>query len=78
MTFGSNVDAHVAGHPALSPRELSVLQLAADGENIKSAAEQLGLSPRYIKNVRKHLIAKLGADNITHAVAQGLRRGLIQ
>lgn len=78
MNFGSNVDAEVAGHPDLTPRELTVLQLAADGENIKSAAEHLGLSPRYVKNVRKHIIAKLGADNITHAVAQGLRRRLIE
>ena len=62
----------------LTDREKNVLQGAADGEKCIDTAERLGLSVGRIKTHRFSLAAKLGADNITQAVAMGLRRGLIQ
>jgi LuxR family transcriptional regulator, quorum-sensing system regulator BjaR1 len=64
-------------HPALKPRELQVLQMAADGETLQSTADRLGISRQYVKHLRSFAIAKLGADSTMHAVAQALRRGII-
>lgn len=64
--------------PTLTKRELTVLQMAADGENCESSALILHLSIGYLKHIRHRAILKLGADNSAHAVAQALRRGLIQ
>jgi DNA-binding CsgD family transcriptional regulator len=61
----------------LTPREIEVLQCAADGEECKSTAELLGIAVGTVKQLRYKAILKLGAETIAHAVAQSLRRGLI-
>jgi len=65
-------------HPVLAPAEVRALQLAADGESCGSSARLLGLALATLKNQRHSACLKLGADNTCHAVAQAIRRGLIQ
>jgi len=60
-----------------SPRELEVLQLIADGLVNREIGGKLYLSEETVKSHVRHLLAKLQARSRAHAVAVGLRRGLI-
>src|SRR6266511_2711733 len=61
---------------ALSARELEVLQLVAFGHTNPEIAEQLSMS-RDVKSYLEHIYKKLGASDRTAAVAEALRRRLI-
>lgn len=61
----------------LTPRELDVLELLAEGLSNKSIAERLGISDQTVKFHVASLIGKLGARNRTDAVRRAVRRGLI-
>jgi DNA-binding NarL/FixJ family response regulator len=60
----------------LTPRELEVLQLLADGHNQQAIAEKLLVSPRTVGKHIEHILAKLPARSRTEAVAIAYRRGL--
>lgn len=57
----------------LSPRELQVLRLLADGRSTKQIAEQLFVSPETVRMHVKHVLRKTNAANRTEAVARYLR-----
>ena len=60
-------------------KELNLLQQVAQGQRYQDIARTWnGTSLQVVKNTAKNVLDKLGADTITHAVAQALRRGLIQ
>jgi two-component system nitrate/nitrite response regulator NarL len=61
----------------LTPRQHEVLQLAADGLSRTSIAEQLVLSPSTVKTHFSDIYHRLGAGDRAAAVAEGMRRGLI-
>jgi len=61
----------------LSPRELEVLALVADGLSNKGIAARLGISDQTVKFHVAAITAKLGAANRTEAVRIALRRALI-
>ncbi|HEX2171139.1 MAG TPA: response regulator transcription factor [Dehalococcoidia bacterium] len=61
----------------LTPRELQVLQLIAQGLPNKGIARALGISENTAKFHVAALSAKLGASSRTEAVTLGTRRGLI-
>ena len=58
-------------------RELEVLQLVSDGLANREIGQRLFLSEETVKSHVRHLLAKLQARSRAHAVAVGLRRGLI-
>ncbi|MBA2356847.1 MAG: response regulator transcription factor [Actinobacteria bacterium] len=58
-------------------RELEVLQLVSDGLVNREIGTRLFLSEETVKSHVRHLLAKLQARSRAHAVAVGLRRGLI-
>jgi len=58
-------------------REVEVLQLISDGLVNREIGERLFLSEETVKSHVRHLLAKLQARSRAHAVAVGLRRGLI-
>ena len=62
----------------LSDRELQVLLLVAQGENTQEIAEQLCLSENTIETHRRRIMTKLGARNITEAVAKGYTMGILK
>ncbi len=62
---------------SLTPRELQVLELVADGLPNKSIALRLGVSDETVKFHLGSVFGKLGASNRTDAVRLALRRGLI-
>ena len=70
------VNAEV-GSPLLSPREREILGLIAAGELAPEIAERLGLSPATVRTHLQHLYEKLGVSDRAAAVAQAMRRGML-
>ena len=80
---GTYVDPELAGQlaeggelqglSALSPRELEVLELLADGLNGQMIAERLFLSPETVRTHVRNATAKLGARTRVQAVAMVVR-----
>ncbi|MFC9977778.1 response regulator [Spirillospora sp. NPDC127200] len=62
----------------LTPRELEVLQLVAEGMSNRRISRRLFLSETTIKTHLVHIYAKLGVDSRTAAVAAASRQGLIR
>ncbi len=61
----------------LTPRELEVLDLLAEGLPNKAIAARLGISDQTVKFHVGSISAKLGASNRTDAVRRAVRRGLL-
>jgi excisionase family DNA binding protein len=61
----------------LTLREFEVLRLLAEGQPDKEIANLLYISPRTASSHVAAIIAKLGVDSRTAAVAAALRRGLV-
>ena len=61
----------------LTPRELEVLELLADGLPNKRIAARLGMSPETVKFHVSQICGKLGVANRTEAVRVAIRRGLL-
>lgn len=70
------IAVHALDDP-LTPRELDILRLVAEGQANKQIAAHLGVSTDTIKANLKALFAKLGVDDRTHAVTVAARRGFI-
>jgi len=64
------------GEP-LSPREIEVLRLVADGSSNKMIAWKLSISEHTVKFHVNSILSKMHAGSRTEAVMLGLRRGLI-
>jgi len=62
---------------ALTPRELEVLRMMAEGAANKTIAWKLSISEHTVKFHVASIFAKLNAGTRTEAVTQGVRRGLI-
>jgi DNA-binding CsgD family transcriptional regulator len=71
------VSVSADGDVPLTPRELEVLTLLAEGMSNKAIARRLGISVHTAKFHVGALIDKLDAVGRTDAVAQAARRGVI-
>lgn len=70
--------AAVGDESPLTPRQREILQLVADGLSTADAAARLTLSAETIRTHTKAVLARLAARDRAHAVAIGLRTGLIE
>src|SRR6202158_1785010 len=70
--------AEHATDDALTPADISVLRLIAEGNANKQIADQLSITEETVKGRVKNILSKLGANDRTHAVMIGLRRGIIE
>ena len=61
----------------LTPRELEILELAAEGYNGPGIAAELVLSPATVRTHFEHIYAKLGVRDRASAVATAMRLRLI-
>lgn len=66
-----------ARETSLSPRELEVLKLLANGKTSKTMAEELCISPTTVNNHVQHVLKKLNAHTRLEAVRRAERAGLI-
>ncbi len=76
----SEVAVELAEHStdhALTPREVDVLRLVAKGNANKEIAAELSLTEETVKSHVRNILAKLEAKDRTHAVAIGVKRGII-
>ncbi|MGA2849216.1 MAG: response regulator transcription factor [Terracidiphilus sp.] len=62
----------------LSRREIDVLQLIAAGNSNKQIADRLNIGEATAKFHVANILSKLNADDRAHAVAIGLKRGIIE
>ena len=65
------------GSDVLSHREIDVLTAIAAGKSNKTVASTLGIGEETVKMHVKAILAKLGANDRTHAVTLALKRGII-
>ena len=70
--------AEYATDDLLTPREIEVLDQISSGNANKIIADHLSVSEDTIKTHVKSILAKLSANDRTHAVTIGLRRGYIK
>ena len=70
--------AEHATDDALSPAEIRVLRLIAEGNANKEIAAQLSVSEETVKGQVRNILSKLGANDRTHAAMIGVRRGIIE
>jgi DNA-binding NarL/FixJ family response regulator len=61
----------------LTPREEQVLHLLTEGLSNREIGEELHLTEGTVKNYVSTIIAKLHANDRTHAVVTAIRRGLV-
>lgn len=79
--LSSEIAAEIAEHAsddALTPREIDVLRLVSGGNANKEVAAQLTLTEETVKSHVRSILSKLGAKDRTHAVAIGVKRGIIE
>src|SRR5258707_9975646 len=69
--------AEHATDDVLSSREIEVLRRISDGNANKEIAVQLSITEETVKGHVKNILAKLGANDRTHAVTIGLNSGII-
>ena len=62
---------------AITPREIEILRLMAEGLANKEIAARLGISENTVKFHVGSVMGKLGAASRTEAVMLGIRRGLV-
>jgi len=70
--------AEHAAEDALSPLEVRVLRLIAEGNSNKEIAGRLSVTEDSVKGHVRNILSKLGANDRTHAAMIGLKRGIIE
>ena len=78
LILSTEISASADRDVALTPRELEVLTLLAEGKSNKEIARRLGISVHTAKFHVSALIDKLDAVGRTDVVAHAARRGVIQ
>jgi DNA-binding NarL/FixJ family response regulator len=80
-TLSPEASYQIAEHctdDALTPAEIRVLRLIAEGNANKEIAAQLSVSEETVKGQVRNILSKLGANDRTHAAMIGLKRGIIE
>ena len=80
-TVSPEVSFQLAEHAtddALTPAEVRVLRLIAEGNANKEIAAQLSVSEETVKGQVRNILSKLGANDRTHAAMIGVKRGIIE
>jgi DNA-binding NarL/FixJ family response regulator len=80
-SLSPEVSFQVAEHmsdQALTPAEVVVLRLIAAGNTNKQIADHLRITEDTVKGRVKSILAKLDANDRTHAAILGLKRGIIE
>jgi two-component system, NarL family, response regulator NreC len=63
--------------PVLTPRQLDVLRLVAQGKRMKEVAAELGISVRTVEGHKAQLSLALGAESTADLVKFAIKQGLI-
>ena len=77
----AEIAAQLADHATddpLTEREIDVLKLVAAGNANKQIADRLSIGEATVKSHVSNILSKLGANDRSHAVTIGLKRGIIE
>jgi DNA-binding NarL/FixJ family response regulator len=74
---------YLAGHPddhpdPLTPRELQVVKLIAEGHNNRQIAEALTISEKTVERHRANMLEKLGMSDRVELTRYAIRRGIVE
>lgn len=69
--------SRAASSCGLSPREIEILRLVADGVGTAEIANRMRYSERTIKNILNGIMKRLSLHNRAHAVSYAMRAGLL-
>ena len=78
MDAGEGVTARDPGDVAVTPRQIEILQLIAEGESTLQIAQRLHLSPTTVRNHIARTLAGLGVHTRVQAVVAASGRGVIR
>jgi DNA-binding NarL/FixJ family response regulator len=67
----------LAGTP-LTPREVEIVQLLAEGKSNKEAAAALGVSTRTVESHRNHIMHKMNFESFSDLVRFAIRKSLVE
>jgi len=70
--------AEHAAEDALTPAEVRVLSLIAEGNSNKDIATKLSVTEDAVKGQVRSILSKLGANDRAHAATIGIKRGIIE
>lgn len=73
----SPVERSTSAFGVLTPREIEVLQLIAEGRSTKEAAVTLFVSPKTIETHRRNLMEKLQIFTVAELARYAIREGLV-
>ena len=79
--LAAEISFELAEHSAedeLSPAEVRVLLLIAEGKSNKEIAAELAVSEDSVKGQVRNILSKLDANDRTHAAMIGIKRGIIE
>ena len=79
--LSAEISFDLAEHSAedeLSPAEVRVLLLIAEGKSNKEIARDLAVTEDAVKGQVRNILSKLDANDRTHAAMIGLKRGIIE
>lgn len=62
----------------LTPKQLEILNLLAEGYSTKEVARKLENSDKTIETMRNNMLLRVGAKNIAHLITIAFRNGWIQ
>jgi DNA-binding NarL/FixJ family response regulator len=62
----------------LTPRELEIVKLVAEGYSTGEIAEALTISPKTVEHHRSHVLEKLGMRDRVELTRYAIRRGLVE
>ena len=71
------VEERVDAAPELTPREVQILQMLADGCSPHEVAERLVISPKTVRNHLTKVYDKLSVNSRSQAIVEALRYGMI-
>jgi DNA-binding NarL/FixJ family response regulator len=74
LIAGSPVDT--SSSDILTPREIEVLQLLAEGKSTKRIADALAVGTKTVETHRLHLMAKLGLFSVAELTRYAIRQGI--
>jgi DNA-binding NarL/FixJ family response regulator len=80
-TLSPEISFQLAEHSAeesLTPAEVRVLSLIAEGHTNKEIAVLLSVTEDAVKGQVRNILSKLGANDRTHAAMIGVKRGIIE
>lgn len=80
VSSASQADApgEAAPEAALSPRQIQILTLVAQGQTYRQVAETIGLSERTVKYHMAEILEHLHLDNRAQVIAYATRMGLVR